>query len=208
MINSKAIKGLPRRTALELEEKEPGFFGRLGQKIAYGFKMYLYYPVDSFFSRTYERVTRSLAFAKHGYMHYDFESAYLYDLMAFKMKRIYAALETGHAWQEPEDMAALKEAIAICERLFNGEYDSKYYKAHDKKWGEMKSLHTPIEFDDKGKPKLYRWDTSRPKANTPAKKKKEIADLRQIWVNEEKDRRADIDRLADILKNHEQKWWD
>lgn len=208
MINSKAIKGLPRKAALDYQEKPLTQLGKIGQAIATAWKRYVYYPVDSFISRTHERASRSLAFARHGWMHYDFESAYLYDLMAFKMKRIYACLETGHAIQDDVDMKALKEAIAICERLFKGQYDDKYYKAHDKKWGKMKSTHTPIKFDEKGKPTLYSWDTSRPRAKTPAQKKKEVADLRKIWINEEIDRKADIDRLAEILKNHEPKWWD
>lgn len=207
MINSKAIKGLPRRLALNYEEKDLTFFGRIGQKIAYAFKMYLYYPVDSFVSRTTERISRSWAFAKHGYMHYDFESAYLYDLMAFKMKRILECLKNGHAIQQDEDLQALREAIKICERLFKGDYDSKYYKAHYKKWGNPRYKTTPI-YDENGKIKHYRWESSRPKAKTKSQQKKEIADRRQIWVNEEVDRKADIDRLAEILKKHEPSWWD
>lgn len=207
MNNSKAIKGLPRKVALDYQEKPETFLAKIGQVIATAFKRYIYYPVDAFISRTHERASRSLAFAKHGWMHYDFESAYLYDIMAFKMKRIYECLENGHAVQEDEDMKALKEAIAICERLFKGNYDDKYYKAHDKKWGKMISKHIP-EYDENGKIKYYRWESSRPKAKTPKQKEKEVADLRQIWVNEEIDRKADIDRLAEILKNHEPKWWD
>lgn len=204
---SKALRGLPRKAALEMRKQEPTFARKIIQKIDYVWKMYFYYPIDSFISRTYERVSRSLAFAKHGYMHYDFESAYIYDLMAFKMKRIYKCLKNGHAIQNDEDMKALKEAIVICERLFKGDYDAKYYKLHEKKWGKLKSKHIP-EYDENGKIKHYIWESSRAKANTPAKKKKEVADLRKIWEYEENDRKADLDRLNEILKKHEPTWWD
>jgi hypothetical protein len=204
---SKAIKGLPRKAALALEEKEPTRLKRIVQIVVNAYKEYLYYPVDSFISRTYERASRSLAFARHGWMHYDFESAYLYDIMAFKMKRIHACLQTGHAVQEDADMQALKEAIEICERLFKGDYDRKYYDAHEVKWGEMKSEHIP-EYNEDGSIKWYRWETSRPNVKTAADKRKEVADLRRIWKNEEKDRKADIDRLCEILKKHEPTWWD
>lgn len=207
MINSKAIKGLPRKVAIDYEEKEPTLFGKIGQVISQAFRKYIYYPVDSFINRNLERASRSLAFAKHGWMHYDFESAYLYDIMAFKLKRIYPVLRDGHAIQDDTDMKALKEAIAICERLFKGDYDAKYYKIHTKKWGQISHKSNPVK-DANGKIIHYTMELSRPKANTPAKKKKEVADLRKIWENEEKDRRADIDRLAEILKNHEPKWWD
>ncbi|NJO48197.1 MAG: hypothetical protein HC840_00615 [Leptolyngbyaceae cyanobacterium RM2_2_4] len=204
---SKPIKGLPRKAALDLEEPVPGFFGRILQIIVNSWKEYIYYPIDSFIHRTYGRASRSLAFAKHGWMHYDFESAYLYDLMAFKMKRIYKCLETGHAIQDDEDMAALKEAIEICERLFKGEYDRKYYDLHDAKWGEMESDHIP-EYREDGSIKWYRWETSRPNAKTEEQKAEEVADLRKIWEYEERDRRADLDRLNEILKKHEPTWWD
>ena len=204
---SKPIKGLPRKAALALEEKEPTKLKRIIQVIVNTYKEYVYYPVDSFISRTYERASRSLAFARHGWMHYDFESAYLYDIMAFKMKRIYKCLETGHAIQEDADMQALKEAIEICERLFKGEYDAKYYEIHNAKWGQIESEHIP-EYNEDGSIKYYRWEMNRPNVKTKSDKKREVADLRRIWKNEEKDRRADIDRLCEILKKHEPTWWD
>lgn len=204
---SKALKALPRKVSLSIEEKEPTKFRRAVQVVVNAFKEHLYYPIDSFFSRTYERASRSLAFAKHGWMHYDFESAYLYDIMAFKLKRIHACLLNGHAIQDDEDMNALLEAIQICERLFKGQYDEKYYDLHEKKWGESKHEHIP-EYDEEGKIKWYRWESSRPNAKTAAQKKREVADLRRIWVNEEKDRKADLKRLHEILMKHEPTWWD
>ena len=86
-----------------------------------------------------ERTLRSLAFAKHGWLSFDFDSAYIFNLMAFKLKRIYKCLENDQAIQTKEDMAYLKEAINICERLFDHNYDDKYHKAHDKKWGQLKT---------------------------------------------------------------------
>ena len=207
MINHKKIKGLPRNVKFDIQEEKPALLMRAVQIVVTAYKEYLYCPVDSFINRTYERTSRSLAFARHGWMHCDSESAYLYDIMAFKLKRIYPVLRDGHAIQDEADMKALKEAIAICERLFKGEYDAKYYKIHTKKWGQISHKSTPVK-DANGKILHYTMELSSPKTNTTAKKKKEVADLRNIWENEEKDRRADIDRLAEILKNHELKWWD
>jgi hypothetical protein len=204
---SKALKGLPRKVSLSLEEPEPTKFRRAVQIVVNAFKEHVYYPIDSFINRTRERASRSLAFAKHGWMHYDFESAYIYDIMAFKMKRIYACLQDGHAIQHDEDMKALKEAIAICERLFAGNYEDKHYRAHDKKWGKMKTKTIP-EYDANGKHLHSRWESSRPKAKTPAQIKKEREDLKKVWENGEIDRKADLDRLNEILKKHEPTWWD
>lgn len=204
---SKALKTLPRKVFPLNQKENPTKIEQFTYDLEYFWKMEIYYPVRSFFSRYRERISRSFAFAVHGWMHYDFESAYLYDLMAFKLKRIYECLKNGHAVQHKEDMDALREAIKICERLFDGQYDAKYYKAHAKKWGKLRSKHIP-EYDENGKIKHYLWDRSRGKAKTNAQKKKEVADLRKIWVLEEKDRRADLDRLNEILKKHEPSWWD
>lgn len=208
MLDSKALKALPRRVSIDCEEKSPTYLGKIAQTISQAFRSYLYYPVDSFFSRTYERVSRSLAFAKHGYMHYDFESAYIYDLMAFKMKRVYKCLKNGYGVQKKEDMRALKEAIKICERLFHGNYDDKYHEAHNKKWGNIRSKHIPRRFDEKGKVTHYEWKTWRPKVKTVAQKEKERAEFLQTWQDGEKDRLADLDRLNEILKKHQMAWWD
>lgn len=204
---SKALKGLSGKDLDKPDKKPTTFIGKTCKKVADMFGEYVYYPMYYFFSRTYERVFRSWAFAKHGYMHYDFESAYLYDLMAFKLKRVYKCLKNGNAVQEYKNMSALAEAITICERLFKGTYDEKYYKLHDKKWGKLCSKTIP-EYDEKGKIKHYRWESWRSKTKTAEQKKKERKDLRKIWVNEEEDRRADLDRLNEILKNHEPTWWD
>lgn len=205
---SKQIKGLPRKAALSLEKKEPTIIGKIGQKIAYAFQMYLYYPVDDFFSLIYERTSRSLAFAKHGWMHYDFESAYIYDLMAFKMKRIYACLENGHAVQHKEDMKALKEAIKICERLFEGNYDYKYHRAHDKKWGRSRMSTGERKEDKDGNVTYTSIFKERSKVKNAAMKKKERKEFMKTWEDGEKDRQADLDRLNEILKKHEPSWWD
>lgn len=204
---SKQLKRLPRRISKKLGKKPDGKLERALKAVADAYLTNVYYPVESFFRHTIECVSRSLAFARHGYMSSDFDSAYLYSVMSFKLKRLQGCLLTGHVVQYKEDIDALEEAITICDRLFSGEYDRKYYKTHTKKWGELKTRDIP-EYDDEGKIKYYRWESSRKNANTPSKKKKEVADLRQIQVNEEKDRGADLDRLHEILKNHEKTWWD
>lgn len=167
--------------------------GKLLQTVKDFIVIEIYYTVESFFNRYIERISRSLAFAKRGWLHYDFESAYLYDIMAFKLKRIYPVLKNGYAVQEKENMDALKEAIAICERLFAGNYDDKYHKAHNKKWGKIDIL------DDK---------RHRVKAKTPAQKEQERKEFMKCWEDGEKDRIADLDRLNEILKKHEPTWWD
>lgn len=163
--------------------------GKIWRNVSWVFMMNIYYPIDSFIGRYHERICRSLAFAKHGWLHYDFESAYLYDIMAFKMERIYKVLESGYGVQKSENMEALKEAIAICERLFAGEYEDKYIEDHYKEY--------PVTEIGDPEPK-----------RTKAQGERYRKSLMKAMTDGEADRAADIDRLATILKKHESTWWD
>lgn len=198
MRGSKALKwGRPRRT------KEATGFQKIKNEVVFFLKIHLYYSVTGFFRRYYERASRSLAYARFGWLHYDFDSAFIYDLMAFKMRRLLDCLIHGHAIQEKENMDALREAIKICDRLHEGEYDAKYYKLHEKKWGKLKTWFTPIEGSTSS-----RWNSTRKNIKTKSDERREIKDHRRIWVLEEQDRNADVDRLAEILKKYERSWWD
>lgn len=155
-----------------------------------------YYPQDQYHMFK-ERIGRSIAFARFGYIHYDFESAYLYSLMSFKLKRIKNALKNGHAVEESEDMAALDELIDICDRLFCETHEDKHHESHDLKWGKL-------EINMDGNYCL----TSRPNALTDEQKEEQRKDLLNIYEKAQVDRDADIDRMAVILKKHQQTWWD
>ena len=153
------------------------------------------YDISGFFRRTYERISRSIAFAKFGYLNHDFDHSYLFQLMSFKMKRIKICLENGLAEQQEEDLKALDEAISICDRLANGNYDDKYYSVLDIKWGESE-----FSFDDGFK-------CTRKNRVTKEDHIQYNKEIREAMDKAEEDTQADFDRLAIILKNHSRAWW-
>lgn len=156
----------------------------------------IYYYFDDLFHTLKERIGRSYAYAKFGYMNYDFDSAYLYDLMSFKLKRIKKCIENGIAVQEEEDMKALDETIAIIDRLRVENYEEKYEPEHDAKWGKA---------DFKFKPSFH---SVRKNVNTKEEKAQEWKERLAIYDKAEQDRKNDIDRLAEILKTHALAWWE
>lgn len=171
-------------------------------------KEHTIWKLESLWDRYTERIGRSYAFAKHGWLSYDFDAGTLWPLIAFKLKRIHPVLVNGHAIQEDEDMNALLEAIAICERLGNDEYENQYYELHNKKYGELDMKSDRVaSVDADGKPLTYYCDMSRPGV-TPENEAQERAELRTVWENGERDLQADMDRLAFLLKNYSRKWWD
>lgn len=208
MFNSKALKG-GFNGKYDDEDPNPnhGKFKRFLYKIKHFIKWEILYKIEGLYYRYKERIGRSLAFARFGWLNYDFDASTLYDLMAFKLKRVHAALLVGHAVQEDEDMDALKEAIALCERLYNERYEHKYNEEHDKKWGEIESEHIPIP-DKDGKVRTYEWRSSRKGANTPELKEKERKEFMLCFENAEKDKHNDINKLAEIFKKYLNRWWD
>jgi hypothetical protein len=169
---------------------------------------HIYYPLESLYSRYTERIGRSYAFAKIGWLNYDFDSHSLYDLMAFKLARIHKALVDGVAYQDDEDMNALLEAIKLCNRLYDEKYDDSYQDEHDKKWGEIKSEHIPCKWDAKGKISMYQWKTSRDGVQTPEQEAIEREEWKKCYEQGEADRIKDLDRLNELFKKHLNSWWD
>lgn len=167
-----------------------------------------YYPIYDTFNKYSDRISRSFAFARFGWKNYDFDFGYTYEIMIFKLKRLHACLLDGHAEQEEGDLAALLEAIAICERLSLGDHDDKYLEVHDKKWGVIEVKKDEVaRRDENGKPLTYYWITSREHVNSE-NKPQEQKEFQECFINGEKDRCADIDQLASFLKTTSPRLWD
>lgn len=178
----------------------------------YGFLFWLksvtIWPISDCYSRYSERIKRSLAFAKFGWLNYDFDAHTVWGLLSFKLKRIYPVLLKGHAIQEEDDMKALLEAISICERLDRENYEGKYLDAHDFKYGKIKSRHDRVaSLDANGKVLSYYYDQWRDGVNKENEEQERV-EFRECFESAEKDLQADVDRLFYILKNHLRSWWD
>lgn len=169
-----------------------------------------YYKIMSEVRCFIERLGRSLAFARMAWLNFDFDFSYLYKVMYFKMERILKVLENGHLEQDKEVIDSLKEAIKICKRLCENNHDSKYFKLHDKKWGRLglklisgkNSLGEPAGTGSMFSPRR------KLKNATKEVKHRERKEFLACMENGEMDRKADIDRLAVLLKEHSLTWWD
>lgn len=203
MFDSKQLKE-PTKYSLLALSKEGNFI----HKSLYFLKSNLWYPIEDFYHTYSERISRSFAFAKIGWLNYDFDSNYVYGLMLFKFERIKKCLINGHAIQEKEDLDALDEIIVILSRLSKDDYDSKYHEEHNKKWGDLDCAHPPL-LDKDGKPTgYYRLNMSRKGVVTDEDKKIERVEFLRCFDVGEEDRIKDIDRLGFLLKNYMHKWWD
>ena len=204
MLNPKTLK--PKKFRWMYADETKSLLGN----IVYGIKKYLIWPVTDKFRILKERTKRSYAYARFGWLNYDFDMACAWDLFEFKLRRLYKCLENGHAIQEPEDMKALRELIKIVRRLGRGRYEDIYYRQLDKKWGKIESKTTP-NYDKNGKITTYTyhsWRKNCPEDASEELKAREMNDRKCCWENAEKDRVRDLERMKDILVKHGQKWWD
>ena len=171
--------------------------------------MNVYYRTTDTYAKYKERISRSLAYAKFGWLNYDFDFGFTYNLMEFKLKRLLKCLENGHAVQEEEDLNALKEMIKVVRRLHRERYDEKYLRLHDKKWGKTETLSIPKVGED-GKIRHYEyksWKNSTKNASEEVKAQ-ERREFRECWEKAEVDRCNDVDRLAELIKKHGPRLWD
>jgi len=216
MLNSKTLKPFSKRFMMSgcgcPDECRPecGYIGKVFHTIGRFAMFKVYYPVESFFRRIKERAARSCRWAAFTYKNYDFDSVYLYDVMAFKLKDLKKCLENGHSIQEKEDMDALHDLIKICGRLRRQRYDSIYHKLHDRKWGKRPHWGTKPCLDKNGKEtgcvEMIKKD--RPKVKNKKQRAQETKEFLRCYELGEIDRCADIDRMAEMLKKYSPKWWD
>lgn len=207
MLNSKALKPKKFRWTYE-SDYENGDMTFI-EKVSYLFKKFFVWPFTDNYKYYKRKAKIAYDYAKFGYDNYDWDFHCVYQLLEFKLKRLYNALENGVAYQDKEDMDALKEMIKITRRLGRKTYEEKYHRMHDSVWGKIETSSTP-NYDEKGKVQTYTWNSWR---NGTINATQEIKDQERkeflgCYQSAEVDRMKDIDRLAELLKNHSLKLWD
>lgn len=182
----------------------------ISDKIKYFLLFKIYHPIISFFKRTHERVSRSLAFAKFGYLNYDFDGIAIFEVMSFKMKRVLYSLENySSSVQEKKDLDALKLAIKLTNNLANEIHEDVLYKQHEKKWGKLSRIKSTPEYDENGKVKWFKvLPFKRSKVKTDADRKEEREDMKKLHLDAVQNRKNDIMKLAEILSENLPRWWD
>jgi hypothetical protein len=181
----------------------------LYKRVPYFLKKWIFEEPSRFIRRYLNKIHRAYEYAKYSWDDYDWDMSYAYQIFNFKLKRLHTALENGHAIQEPEDMKALRELTKIVHRLGTKNYDRKYHRLHNKKWGKIQ-VDTIPNYDEDGKVRTYTWNSWRvsTKDASDETKEQERKEFLACWELGEQDRCKDIDRMAFLLKKHATSWWD
>jgi hypothetical protein len=153
--------------------------------------------------RFYYRLKKWIEWRPILWENYDFDAHTIYQLLRYKLERIYRCLENGHAIQEERDMKALRLAIKLAKRLEAGNYEDSFYDRHDKKWGELKTWFEPIP----GSTNSY-WRSSRPNAVTEQEKEQERKETRELYEAAQSKEAREKRWLFAIISKYDKVWWD
>lgn len=137
-------------------------------------------PIQNRFDYYKERISRSFAYAKHGWSSVDFDSISLFSDMRFKLERIAKCIDLNLAAQYSQ------EVIDECKKNGFDIYWQKRKLAHDAIY-EALALLQNLENDD------YDYQARK---------------LGLKYDVDNKLKNADLDRLNVILKDYSGFWWD
>lgn len=169
-------------------------------------KLYIYYPIVDFYNKYSSRVKRSFDYAVFGWTNHDFDYAYMYEIIHFKLKRIQKTLVNDkHHVHRKSTWKSLNDAIDILDRLNKDYYEEEYYKIYDKKWGKpvLKSQIVTLANGAKMRSSTF----TRSKVKTEEDGKQSRKEAMTLYKKAERDRTRDLNRLNEILQKYSRNWW-
>ena len=151
--------------------------------------------------RIYRKVCRSLAFAKLGWNNYDWDHAYLLELMIFKMKRMQkACFEEGHHIPEKLPQQSLKLCIKLGEKLLKDDYH--YFSGlHGQKWGEL-------DFIEKTDSQGRKYTGMGRSGVLPEQEDQERAEAMEAYRKDDSVKARDTRWFYGIMAKYQESWWD
>jgi hypothetical protein len=157
----------------------------------------LFWPVV----RIYRKLARSLAWAIFAWDNYDWDHAYLLEMIVFKMKRMQVAcFKEGHHIPEKLPQQSLRLCIKLGEKLVKDDYF--YFSGlHNQKWGELefitKTDETGRKYTGMGRSKV-----------PPGQEEQERAEAMEAYRKDDAVRTRDSRWFYSIMQKYQESWWD
>lgn len=151
--------------------------------------------------RIWRKLSRSFAFARLGWNNYDWDHAYLLQLMIFKMKRMQkACFEEGHHIPEKLPQQSLRLCIKLGEKLLKDDY---FYHSglHNVKWGEL-------EFVEKTDETGRKYTGMGRSGVTPEQEEQERAEAMEAYRKDDSVKARDTRWFYGIMAKYQESWWD
>jgi hypothetical protein len=194
MFDSKALKDFPDKKRSKL------YMWWLESDIS----DYYYDFVHNFITNPIYQVKRLFQWYWHVLrFDYDFDAHSIFAMTEYKLKRVEKALINGHAYQESQDMKALKLAIKLAGKLAKDDYDRAGYNRIERKWGKLVSWFTPIENSTNST-----WHSKYEKENTEEDKAQCRTEMSAYFLAAEAKRTREAKWFYAILVKYQRAWWD
>ena len=151
--------------------------------------------------RIYRKICRTLAFARLGWNNYDWDHAYLLEVMIFKMKRMQkACFEEGHHVPEKLPEQSLRLAIKLGEKLLKDDYH--YHSTlHSEKWGELEFIE---KTDESGR----KYTGMGRSGVSPEQEDQERAEAMEAYRKDDSVKARDSRWFYSIIQKYNESWWD
>lgn len=152
--------------------------------------------------RLYRQICRSLAFARLGWNNYDWDHAYLLEVMVFKMKRMQkACFEEGHHVPEKLPQQSLRLCIKLGEKLKKEDYHY-FHTLHCQKWGDLEFIEkvdntTGRTYTGMGRPGVSKADEAQ-----------ERAEFLEACRKDDSIKARDVRWFYGIMAKYQESWWD
>lgn len=158
-----------------------------------------------FFGKPYRQIKKLVGWQINVFANdYDFDGHCLFAIIEYKLKRVQKALESGHAYQDPKDMKALRIAIKLAGRLKDDNYDMVAWDRHEKKWGELETWTVPCL----NKEDMFEWHSRYPNAVFEEQKKQCRQERQVMLLAADAKMRREQKWFYGILDKYLRVWWD
>lgn len=133
----------------------------------------------------------------------EWDWVYILSLFSYKLQRVAKFMETeANTLSAPKKAKELRKVSELFEKVIEFDYEDKYHKEMDAKYGKLKIRTKKIKGSD-----LTQWLGSRAKEtpeNTKQISKETIAGLRKA----DRDRQRDLDKALKLISKNLFGWWD
>lgn len=197
---------------------------------------FLDFPVIEFFvdiphkiQRFFEKIWKILCYAPLLFRDEDWSPEYMIDLLNYKLRRVAECLKNGHTVEGPNSAKKILEAVRLLEKTTDEDnYCHDEYKAHEKKWGKLKTnlcekwtdedekkwillkgITKKQLAEDEANKGLYTTHKSYyPKAKTRREENAASKELFNIFKKQQEELQKDLDNAFNIIAKNINGWSD
>jgi len=164
----------------------------------------IYYPVDSFFTRLFENLSRLISWIPYLWKEdRDWDYAHVVSVIEFKLKRMLKLFQECKMHDHKEEVKQIKHALKLIKPVINDFIIHKrVFKAHEKKWGKIKWIKGKT--DERG---LTSCSLTRSKIKTEKQRQQEHKESSKLYKILRQEELKSSKDFWNYIDEHYRSWW-